>query len=342
MKQSDATPIAVALVMCLLWPAVASADQPAPQIVEAQRALLAHVEEARRVLGNDVANDVLLRVHDENQPHDYERPADVTPEVWNERLATVARLDASLVTQVLGGPKPELGSLRGLAETLVHSSVDGTWQPVAVYVPPSYSGEKPLSLAMILHGRPQTEVELLSDPVWQHLADATGTILMAPWGRGLYDFAEPGATDAYDALDAGLAAWRVDPHRTYLVGYSMGGFSVFGVGPKNGARWAAVMSVAGALLNSKTAATTGELRAKPFYIVNGARDESIPPNLGAQTASYLGSIGMSVSFYQEPQGTHSISTLEPALRHAWSDMLAGVRQPRPLTESSGTAPSSGP
>src|SRR5271165_4165852 len=110
MKQSDATRTALALV-CLLYPAFARADQPAPQIVEAQRALLAHVDEARRVLGNDVANDLLLRLQDENQPHDFERPAEIAPEVWNERLATIARLDASLVTQVLGGPKPDLSTL---------------------------------------------------------------------------------------------------------------------------------------------------------------------------------------------------------------------------------------
>ena len=112
------------------------------------------------------------------------------------------------------------------------SRVDRTWQLVAVYVPPLRPARAPL--AIVLHGNPQTEAELLAPPWLRRLADRTGTILVAPYGRGIYDYAEPAATDVYDLLTAVQEALPVDRGRTYLAGYSMGGFSVFKIGPRGG------------------------------------------------------------------------------------------------------------
>ena len=118
--------------------------------------------------------------------------------------------------------------VRGLAETLVRSSRDGTMQPVSVYVPATYSGARAAPLMLLLHGRPQSESQLLAPDFLHKLADATGTILVAPWGRGYYDF-RGSSSDVYDALHAALDAFRIDGRKKYLAGYSMGGFSVFEV-----------------------------------------------------------------------------------------------------------------
>lgn len=93
-----------------------------------------------------------------------------------------------------------------------------------MYVPAALKSGPPAPLVVVLHGNPQTEAELLGQPFLRRLADRTGSILVAPFGRGIYDFAEPAASDLYDLLDAAQRALPVDRRRSYLVGYSMGGF----------------------------------------------------------------------------------------------------------------------
>lgn len=64
----------------------------------------------------------------------------------------------------------------------------------------------PRSVAIVLHGNPETEADLLSQPYLRSLADETGTILP--------------------------------------VGYSMGGFSVFKIGPAAPVKWNARIGTA--------------------------------------------------------------------------------------------------
>jgi hypothetical protein len=61
--------------------------------------------------------------------------------------------------------------------------------------------------------------------------------------------------------------------------------------------------------------------------VTGAHDESIPTKYGEQTAAYLAGLGLPVSFYEEPRGTHALRTLVPSLQRAWDDMHAGLTRP---------------
>jgi poly(3-hydroxybutyrate) depolymerase len=72
-----------------------------------------------------------------------------------------------------------------------------------MYVPPTVPATR-ASLAIVLHGNPQTEAELLGKPALRRVADSTGTILVAPFGRGIYDFEEPAATDVYDLVSRSL------------------------------------------------------------------------------------------------------------------------------------------
>jgi predicted esterase len=168
---------------------------------------------------------------------------------------------------------------------------------------------------------------LLGGVVIRGMAEASGAIAIAPWGRGNYDFAEPAGSEVYEAVDAVTHALAIDPQRIYLTGYSMGGFSVYNVAPLRCNRWAGIMSIAGAIVNSKTAAYLERCANVKLYIVNGANDDSIPPKYGEQSAAFLTGKGLRVSFYQEPHGTHYLRSLEPALKRAWGDMLAGSVHP---------------
>jgi poly(3-hydroxybutyrate) depolymerase len=293
-------------------------------------------------LGADGATDFGRRLFDDLELQQTPPPEGYAPEDWADTVAAVVRLDLDAVDQLVSGTAAPLRATPGLHEVLVPSRVDRTWQLVAMYVPPLLSARAPL--AIVLHGNPQTEAELLGQPWLRRLADRTGTILVAPYGRGIYDYAEPAATDVYDLLAAVQQAFPIDRGRTYLAGYSMGGFSVFKIGPRGGYRWAAVLCISGAILNSGVRPVSIVWHDMPVYVVTGANDTSIPAKYGEQTAGFLAGIGLPVSFYEEPRGSHALRTLAPSLQRAWDDMHAGINRPDsvPVSRSGFTLPLSTP
>ena len=70
-----------------------------------------------------------------------------------------------------------------------------------------------------------------------------------------------------------VALWGVDPDRVYLMGYSMGGWGVFHLGPAVPDRWAAVAATAGAgFVGATGRAHPDNLRNTPMMIQIGDRD----------------------------------------------------------------------
>jgi predicted esterase len=294
-------------------------------------------------LGVVEAADLHNRLYDDLELQTAPPPDGYTPADWADTVASTLRLDAEAVDQLVAGTPAPLRATPGLHEVLVPSRVDNRWQLVAVYVPPSLKpGKAPLAIA--LHGNPETESHLLGMPYLRRLADRTGTIVVAPFGRGIYDFEEPAATDVYDLLRAVQDALPIDRGRTFLVGYSMGGFSVFKIGPRGGYRWSAAMCISGAILNSGVRAVSIAWQTLPVYVVTGARDESIPTKYGEQTAAYLASLGLPVSFYEEPGGTHFMRSLTPSLQRAWGDMHAAMvrRENVPVVSAGFALPGNAP
>lgn len=313
-----------------VWNALQRLD-PARERVEAE-------------LGPDDAAAFQRRLFDDLERPNDPMPDGYTPAQWAETAAGIARLDVEATDQLVAGVVTPLRVVPGLHEYVVPSRVDHHWQLVAMYVPASAPATR-APLAIVLHGNPQTEAELLAQAALRRVADATGTIVVAPFGRGIYDFAEPAATDVYDLLDALQRALPVDRGRTYLAGYSMGGFSVFKIGPRGGYRWRAVMCISGAILNSGVRAVDLAWHDMPLYVVTGAHDDSIPTKYGEQTAGFLAGIGLPVSFYEEPNGSHALRTLIPSLQRAWTDMLSGTERPDSVPagrNGGGALPSSGP
>ena len=318
------TGLAVVAVAILAMRGVAYADASmSKDIGNALIALQAHLDVAGKAMGEDGAQALGKRLADdlENIDGAADAPAGYTQDDWAERLRRVSALDEDIVAQVLSGKRAPLAGAHGLVERLLVSRVDGTLQPIALYVPQTL-GPDP-ALVVLLHGHPQTETEILGAPYFRALADKTNTIIAAPWGRGFYDFYGMATDDVYQTADDVAAAYGVRSTRVFLAGYSMGGFSVFRVGPVIGSRWAAVLCISGAIVNSQTAPVVKAFRNTPIYVVNGKLDDSIPSRYGVMTAQYLAGMGIPTGLYQEPQGTHMVSTLVPSLTAAWNDMLAG-------------------
>lgn len=246
------------------------------------------------------------------------------PAAWQSVVALESATDIQAVED-LAKQKPAsiTPSRAGLYEAFVRSSADGMLIPTAVYVP---ANARPGgSLAFLLHGADQSETNLLGDEYFRRLADRTGTILVAPWGRGTFDFAGVARTDVADVLHAAQRAFTPDPQRLYLVGYSMGGYSTFLFGPELG-KWTAVMDVCGAVTPAKDTSSRVAFawRSTPLYVVTGTADIVVPPILPRQTAARLSAMGVPVSFYEQPGGEHWPNTLLPVLTQAWKDMQSGI------------------
>jgi len=254
------------------------------------------------------------------------------PELWQTTARAASQLDLSLAVQLLQRSYQPMAAIRGLGETLVRSSKDGTMQPVAVYVPTTYTAGKPAPLIVFLHGHQQAESHLLAPEYLQKLAENTGTIVVAPYGRGAYDY-RGAENDINDTYQAAARAFTIDARKSYLAGYSMGGFSAFRIAPLHPAYWTAILSIAGSLLQSRSGPLLSAMRENVrYYIVTGSHDDNVPTLWPTATAIFLRDVGRPVSFYSQADGTHALFTLQPALTQAWNDMERGVvRSPSGLT-----------
>lgn len=279
--------------------------------------------------------DYYQRLLDDADLLDEPPPSHYTAATWRRAVEGFSQLDLSLATQLLQQSYQPMESIRGLGETFVRSSKDGTMQPVAVYVPLGYSASTPAPLVVFLHGRGQSESQLLAPQFVEDLAERTDTIVVAPYGRA-YNFFRGSESDVYDAFDAASRAFKIDPRKRYLAGYSMGGFSAFTIAPMHPEDWAAVMCISGALLDSKSHLITSRMRDTRFYVLTGARDKTVPTLYPTLTAIFLRDWGIPVTFYSQADGTHLLSSLRSILSQAWNDMETGVvRSPEGLTGGGG-------
>jgi dienelactone hydrolase len=277
--------------------------------------------------GRDSAMDYYQRLVDDADLWTMPAPGGMPEAAWQNLRETEARLDLSLAEQLLRRSFTPMTDIRGLGETFVRSSKDATMQPVAIYVPHSYSPERPAAIVVFLHGHPQAESHLIASDYLQGLSERTNTIIVAPYGRGYYDF-NGSEGDVYDALDAANRAFDVDGRRRYLAGYSMGGFSLFRIAPIHPASWSAVMCISGSLLTSRAAAVLRTMQHARFYVLTGARDDNVPTAWPTATAIFLRDNGLPVTFYSEPDGTHALYSLRSILSRAWADMEGDdVRSP---------------
>ena len=300
----------------------AAAELQQQQIQAALGQLSSHYDDVARGMGAAAALDLQERLNSdlgamlEDQP-----PPGYPAQDWHERLNDLASLDASIVTQAIAGKSDPIATAHGAVERLLLARTDHTLQPYALYVPATLATNR--ALVMLLHGNPQTEAEIMASPYFRMLADETGTIVAAPYGRAIYDFAPPADDEVYQLADEIAAAFSIPSQRTYLVGYSMGGFSVFKLVPRRPERWAAVMCIAGGVYFSEVDTVIAALRNKPLYVITGSRDESIPTRYPQNTATYLASAGVPTGLYVQPSGTHLLATLMPVLEPAWHDMIGG-------------------
>jgi len=314
---------AITLAAALLAFTIAATANTSDTLRSVAAKYYAKVGQIEIITGRDSTMDYYQRLLDDADFLNSAPPSYYTAEQWQHSVQGFSQLDLSLATQLLAQSYQPMASIRGLGETFVRSSKDGTMQPVAVYVPSGYSKDKPAPLLIFLHGRLETESRLLAPQFIEDIAEQTGTIVVAPYGRGYYDY-RGAESDIYDALDAASLAFTIDQHKRYLAGYSMGGFSIFTIAPMHPADWAGVMCIAGSLLGKRSQLIETKMLSTKFYVLTGTRDEIVPTLFPTLTAIFLRDAGIPVTFYSQSDGTHLLYSLHSILWQAWRDMEAGV------------------
>lgn len=179
---------------------------------------------------------------------------------WHDRLAE------------LDPPTPD-GVRVGLFET---GSEDD--RSTAFYVPERYEPSRPWPLVVALHGGGGNGRDFLW--TWLREARSRGYLLLAPSSQAsTWSFLGPDvdAIRLHRLLDWLAERWRIDRSRVLLTGLSDGGTYALLCGLSEGSDFAALAPGAGILHPANLA--NGNLeraRAKPIYLMHGARDWMFP------------------------------------------------------------------
>ncbi|HLK21749.1 MAG TPA: hypothetical protein VKT81_22525 [Bryobacteraceae bacterium] len=127
------------------------------------------------------------------------------------------------------------------------SALDGSVQPVRVTVPDEYDGKRAFPLDVAQHGRFTRlyEVETLNSWEGAEIDYLPGTLQIDLFGRGKNTYHWPGEADVFEAIAFAQKAYKTDPERMTLRGFSMGGAGVWHTSLHFPDLWAAVEVGAG-------------------------------------------------------------------------------------------------
>ena len=153
------------------------------------------------------------------------------------------------------------------------------------------SGESGTNLAKVkIHGPPKI-VESKPDFPF---------ILVSPQsaGRG-WNSDTPNAL-----LDDVIRKYRVDKHRIYLTGLSMGGFGTWSLAAAHPERFAAIVPICG----GGNPADARKLAGLPIWVFHGAKDPTVPVQRSREMVEAIKAAGGNVKFTEYPEAKHDCWT----------------------------------
>jgi polyhydroxybutyrate depolymerase len=167
----------------------------------------------------------------------------------------------------------------------------GRTRDYLVHLPPTYDAERPTPVVLVLHGRIGNGRGAAALSGMNNVADRNGFIVIYPdgidgeWTEHM-DLVDPTAarrarapddvaflTALADRLETELNA---DPARTYVTGFSNGGFMTLRLACERPTRFAAFAEVGAAL--HTVIADRCHRGAAPVLLIHGDRDPSVPYN----------------------------------------------------------------
>jgi predicted esterase len=210
-----------------------------------------------------------------------------------------ASLEGRLLARPAPGPVKGRSAPAGLNPLGLTTGRDGR-----IYVPPSYSPDRPAPLVLVLHGA-GGHAEGALEP-FRPAADDAGLILLAPdsrfptWDALIAGFG-PDVAFIDRALESVFARYTIDPSRVAVAGSSDGASYALSLGLINGDLFTHVVALVPGF------EADGERRGTPrLFIAHGTRDEVLPIDRCSRSiVPALRDAGYDVS-YREFDGPHAV------------------------------------
>lgn len=228
----------------------------------------------------------------------------------------------------------------------------GRVQPYAVYVPSSYEPGTPAPLTILLHSAFQAHNAFASvTPRFvEQACEARRSICLSPLGRG-HDgwWLDEAELDFWEAWSDLADSYAIDPDRTVIAGFSLGGYGVYrltmehpdlfakavviAASPICGARFApGVERPAGpgrCTTDSDTTPMVPAARWVPFYISHGTTDELLPFTGAVDQVAAFDRLGLRHRFDHYLGQPHIPWYLQDGWGEAAEAMGSRVRTTRP-------------
>lgn len=176
----------------------------------------------------------------------------------------------------------------------------------SLYVPESYTPDRPAPLVMALHGGMGSGRSFL----WSWLRDARshGAILIAPTSRGrTWALMGEDVDTPYllAILERVRAVWAIDPARILLTGMSDGGTFSYVTGLLTGSPFTHLAPIAAAFHPMLAAMADGaRLRGLPIHVVHGALDWMFPVEMAREAQRALVEAGAAVTYCEIADLSH--------------------------------------
>ena len=209
----------------------------------------------------------------------------------------------------------------------------GEYQPYALWVPESYEPDAPTPLLLSLHSLSVHHNQFRggSSPTYtsyyEQLGDRLGALVVTPLGRGPDGwYLDEAFVDTLEVWNDVAHRYTLDPERTRITGYSMGGYGTYRfttlmpdsfasaasvVGPPTDGIWAYPLPADGPTFTYDQLENT---RSIPFWITHGVLDELVPVLGVRQQAARFGELGHEYRFALHPGEDH----LSFAAKDEWS------------------------
>jgi pimeloyl-ACP methyl ester carboxylesterase len=223
----------------------------------------------------------------------------------------------------------------------------GRIQPYAVYVPRGVPTDAPMPLTWVLHslGVNHNQYGALDPSLLRRLCERRGSVCATTLGYGpdgwYFDEAEADYWSVWRELGQ---AFALQPRRTVLSGYSMGGYAAYKLGLAHPDLYAGAVSLAGPPVcgvahdpdegspayehvrcrqDGATGPLVGNARRLPYRIGQGTADELVPFVSVEQQVRHFDDRGLRYRFVRYPGEDHMVF----ATQDRFDAVLAGLRRP---------------
>jgi hypothetical protein len=231
-----------------------------------------------------------------------------------------------------------------------HPNFLGRIQPYGVYVPGGLARDRPARLVWILHSLSvqHNQYSALNPNLVRGVCEHGQTVCATTLGRGPDGwYLDEAELDFFEVWGALARTFRLDPDRTVISGYSMGGFAAYRLGlgypdlfsqaislagpPAKGVRGARELGFA----DVDTTALVENARWLPYLIAQGAADQLVPVTSVVEHVQEFERLGYRYRFELYPAEDHLEWAAEDGFTTVpgWIDRSARRRNPGHVTFS---------